>query len=71
MNEEDIEQIFEPFFTTKRSQGLSGLGMHIVYNQTTQKLQGRLECHSHPNKGLHVSITFPKRINSELTEAEI
>lgn len=71
MSEEDIGQIFDPFFTTKRSQGLSGLGMHIVYNQTTQKLQGRLECHSHPNKGLHVSITFPKRINSELTEAEI
>ena len=40
MDEKALSKIFDPFFTTKRSQGGSGLGMHIVHNLVTQTLGG-------------------------------
>lgn len=56
---EHIPKIFNPFFTTKRSQGRSGLGMHIVYNLVTQKLEGTIECTSSPGEGTTFLIHFP------------
>ena len=38
MCNDGIENITNPFYTTKRGEDCSGLGMYIVYNQTTQKL---------------------------------
>lgn len=48
---ENLRKIFDPFFTTKRGQGGSGLGLHIVYNLVTQKLNGTIECESQVGDG--------------------
>ena len=54
-----VSKIFNPFFTTKRSQGRSGLGMHIIYNLVTQKLKGTIEYTSTPGTGVTFLIHFP------------
>ena len=59
MNEKDLAKVFDPFFTTKRSQGGSGLGMHIVHNLVTQTLGGAISCESTPQKGIMVGIKIP------------
>lgn len=59
MNPNIAKKIFDPFFTTKRGQGGSGLGMHIVYNLVTQKLNGQIECTSVPGNGVTFKITIP------------
>lgn len=59
IQEEHFPKIFNPFFTTKRTQGRSGLGMHIVYNLVTQKLKGTIECTSSPGAGTTFLIHFP------------
>jgi signal transduction histidine kinase len=42
---EILPRIFDPFFTTKPGeQGGTGLGMHVVYNLVTQKLNGEIQC---------------------------
>ena len=60
--EEHIPKVFDPFFTTKRSEGGSGLGLHIVYNLVTQKLKGSITCQSHPGEGATFTITLPLRL---------
>ena len=60
MEENVLGRIFEPFYTTKRGQGGTGLGMHIVYNLVTQKLDGRIESASQPGIGTQFNICLPK-----------
>lgn len=59
MDENVRKKVFYPFFTTKRRQGGSGLGMYIVYNIVTEKLQGRIECVSQPGNGTQFIINIP------------
>jgi len=63
MDNTQQEKIFEPFYTTKRGQGGSGLGMYIVYNIVSNRLQGSIEVSSAPGKGVQVAIKLPKQIN--------
>ncbi|MBD2043518.1 ATP-binding sensor histidine kinase [Microcoleus sp. FACHB-672] len=60
---ENLSKIYEPFFTTKRSQGGSGLGLHLVYNLVTQKLKGEIECQSEVGVGTQFVIKLPMQID--------
>jgi signal transduction histidine kinase len=53
-------QAFDPFFTTRRSEGGTGLGLHIVYNLITQQLGGKLSLDSSPGHGTTFRITLPR-----------
>ncbi|MBB2962247.1 sensor histidine kinase [Methylobacterium sp. R2-1] len=57
---EHLGRIFDPFFTTARSHGSTGLGMHIVHNLVTAKLQGRIAVESEPGRGTLVRLEFPR-----------
>lgn len=59
MNNETLKKVFDPFYTTRRSAGGTGLGMHIVYNIVTQKLQGEISCFSEPEQGCRFIIRLP------------
>ncbi|MDK2594603.1 two-component regulator propeller domain-containing protein [Pseudoalteromonas obscura] len=59
MNNETLKKVFDPFYTTRRSAGGTGLGMHIVYNIVTQKLQGEISCFSEPEQGCRFTIRLP------------
>jgi predicted ATPase/signal transduction histidine kinase len=57
---DDMRQhIFDPFFTTRRTQGGSGLGLHIVYNLVTQRLGGTITVQSAPGQGTSFTIDIP------------
>jgi predicted ATPase/signal transduction histidine kinase len=57
--QENLSKIFDPFFTTKRGQGGNGLGLHIVYNLVTQKLNGTIEAESQVGVGTKFIIKLP------------
>jgi signal transduction histidine kinase len=57
---EHLGRIFDPFFTTARSHGSTGLGMHIVHNLVTARLQGRIAVESEPGRGTLVRLEFPR-----------
>ena len=59
ISEEITEKIFEPFYTTARSEGGTGLGLHIVYNIITQKLKGRISVETQLEGGLSFLMEFP------------
>lgn len=54
-----LKKLFEPFHTSMRSQGYTGLGMHIVFNQVSQALNGSIKAESQPGKGLNYKIHLP------------
>jgi signal transduction histidine kinase len=57
---ENIGKVFDPFFTTGRSKGSTGLGLHIVYNLVTSRLQGRIGLFSKLGRGTRFTIDIPK-----------
>jgi signal transduction histidine kinase len=59
MSEEVQRRAFDPFFTTRRSQGGTGLGLHIVYNIVTRRLGGRIGLTSAPGRGTTFRIALP------------
>nr|CRH05613.1 putative Histidine kinase [Candidatus Magnetococcus massalia] len=56
---EHRKRIFEPFFTTRRSEGGSGLGMHIVHNLVTGHLDGTVVCEEPDTKGAQFHMVIP------------
>lgn len=59
IEEQNIDRIFEPFFTTTRHKGGSGLGLSIVFNLLTDKLNGTIHCDSTVNKGTMFTLSIP------------
>jgi len=55
----NLEKIFEPFFTTARNQGGTGLGLHIVFNLVTQKLNGTINVQSEIGLGTMFILNLP------------
>lgn len=62
---ENLPRIFDPFFTTRRGSGGSGLGLNIVFNLVTRKLQGHISCRSILDKGATFDIEFPCTVDPE------
>lgn len=58
MSSEVMAKVFDPFFTTKRGRGGTGLGMHIVFNLVTQKLNGKIHCESEEGRGSSFVMEF-------------
>ena len=65
MSEKVRKKIFDPFFTTKRGNGGTGLGMHIIYNIISHKLQGTIDVQSVIQEGSQFTIVLPKIISVE------
>lgn len=60
IDKDKYAQIFTPFYTTKRSEGGSGLGLHICYN-IASKLGGDIICVP-CDSGAKFILTMPKDI---------
>ncbi len=56
---EALPKIFEPFYTTNRGKGGSGLGLNVVYNLVTGKLNGKINCYSTLGEGTRFVIRVP------------
>lgn len=52
INDEVAQKVFDPFFTTARGKGGSGLGLNIVYNLLTSKLNGMISVDNRYKDGL-------------------
>jgi signal transduction histidine kinase len=60
---QNIGKVFDPFFTTGRSSGSTGLGLHIVYNLVTSRLQGHINLYSKVGRGTRFTIDIPKTVS--------
>jgi len=58
ISKENLPKIFDPFFTTNRIQGGTGLGLNIIYNIITSRLNGSIICNSEENVGVEFIIRF-------------
>ena len=55
-----LPKLFDPFFTTKRGTGKNvGLGLHVAFNQVTQRLKGTIQADSTPGAGTRMIVTLP------------
>lgn len=59
MDKNTRKQIFDPFYTTARHNGGSGLGLYIVYNLVTQKLNGSISVTTAPQQGTQFTLHLP------------
>lgn len=63
-------RVFEPFFTTRRSQGNTGLGLHIAFNIAHQSLKGRLDLMADAARGVHFVLHLPPILPAETAASD-
>lgn len=56
VDDQYLEKIFDPFFTINDRTDSVGLGLHIVYNKLTQRLNGTIRAKSSDPQGLTMII---------------
>lgn len=56
---EILPKVFDPFFTTRRASGSMGLGLHVAFNQVTQRLNGTIMVDSVPGQGTVATLRIP------------
>lgn len=54
-----ITRVFEPFYSTSLKKTGAGLGLSIVYNLVTQKLNGQVVCQSKSDEYCRFIVTMP------------
>lgn len=54
-----LPKVFDPFFTTRRASGSMGLGLHVAFNQVTQRLNGTIMIDSVPGQGTVATLRIP------------
>jgi len=59
------EQILEPFFTTKRGEQHTGLGLTVVFNKVTHRLQGNVIINDNDEAGFELTITLPFSVTEQ------
>lgn len=57
-----LPKVFDPFFTTRRAAGSMGLGLHVVFNQVTQRLNGSITIDSVQGQGTVVTLRIPREV---------
>lgn len=57
IDENNADKVFNPFFTTNKSKGI-GLGLSVIYNLVTQKLNGSINL-KEATQGCHIQINLP------------
>jgi signal transduction histidine kinase len=64
----DIQRkVFEPFFTTRRSQGNTGLGLHLAFNVVQQQLNGRIDLAVGDDEpGSHFVLRIPPIVSCDV-----
>lgn len=70
MDDDTARRAFDPFFTTRRGQGGSGLGLHILFNLTTQTLGGTVSLETSPGQGTAFELILPLVAPSARTPGE-
>lgn len=57
---EILPRVFDPFFTTRRAAGSMGLGLHVAFNQVTQRLNGSITLDSVYGQGTVATVRIPR-----------
>lgn len=59
VKEDYLHRLFEPFFTTERTNGGTGLGLHIIYNIVNLKYSGKISVKNREDSGLRFTLSLP------------